>query len=145
MLVVNKEGQQQLVMATTTTAAAGASNKAGYAAFPQTPAPPTPQAASVPQASMPRTQPQLPQSPSAASAAASERRNVAEILASLSGLKPIDLPSTAGMATFKLFVRFWPSYRYGGRFFIRVRTRTNRTNFQFFGTVDALLSIFQNC
>ena len=120
MLVVNKEGQQQLVMATTTSAAAaGASNKAGYAAFPQTPAPPTPQAASVPPASMPPTQPQLPQSPSAASAAASERRNVAEILASLSGLKPIDLPSTAGMATFKLFVRFWPS--------------------QFFGTVDALV------
>ena len=105
MFVVNKEGQQQLVMATTTSTA-GASSKAGYAAFQQTPAP-TPQAvaaavASVPAAVMPN-QPQLPQSPaSAASAAASERRNVAEILASLSGLKPIDLPSTAaGMATFE--------------------------------------------
>ena len=35
------------------------------------------------------------------------------------------------------FARFWPPYRYGGRF-LRLRTRTNRTNLQFFGTVDVL-------
>ena len=80
MLVVNKEGQQQLVMATankpfTFTAAAS---------------PPTAPAAPV----MSPAQNAAAAAAAAATAQNAERRNVAEILASLSGLKPIDLPST---------------------------------------------------
>ena len=79
MLVVNKEGQQQLVMAT-------ANKPFTFTA-----------AASPPTAPAPVMSPAQNAAAAAAAAATAqnaERRNVAEILASLSGLKPINLPST---------------------------------------------------